>query len=157
MNILIPILLQLAGVGVVMAEIFLPSGGILSIVALGLFGYSIFLVFTEISVGMGLIFLAADVVTVPGLIVFSLKMLSKTPAALKRELSRESGVSSQSVGMEKLAGLEGEALTDLRPSGMARLNGARTDVVTRGEYIEKGTQVVVVKVTGNQVIVKRRK
>jgi membrane-bound ClpP family serine protease len=38
---------------------------------------------------------------------------------------------------------------------MARLNGARTDVVTRGEYIEKGVTVVVVKVTGNQVVVKR--
>ncbi len=149
--------LQLAGVGVVVAEIFLPSGGILSILAFGLFGYSLFLVFTEISTSAGLVFLAADIVTVPFLVVFCLKMLAKSPAALKRELSRDLGVSSQSVGMEKLAGLEGEALTDLRPAGMARLNGARTDVVTRGEYIEKGTQVVVLKVTGNQVVVKRRK
>ncbi len=157
MELLIPIVLQLAGVGVILAEIFLPSGGILSVLALGLFGYSLFLVFTEISTSTGLIFLATDIVAIPFLVVFGLKMLSKSPASLKRVLSREQGVFSQSPAMGKLAGLEGEALTDLRPSGMARLNGARTDVVTRGEYIEKGTRVVVVKVTGNQVIVKKRK
>jgi len=34
-SLLLPIILQLAGVVVVIAEIILPSGGILSIVALG--------------------------------------------------------------------------------------------------------------------------
>jgi membrane protein implicated in regulation of membrane protease activity len=29
-------------------------------------------------------------------------------------------------------------------------------VVTRGEYLEKGTPIIVVKVTGNQIIVKKQ-
>jgi membrane-bound serine protease (ClpP class) len=37
---LIPVLLQLAGVIIIIAEIFLPSGGLLSLMAAGLFGYS---------------------------------------------------------------------------------------------------------------------
>ena len=157
MNLVFPIILQLAGVGVIIAEIFLPSGGVLSILAAGVFGYSLFLVFTGVSTTAGAIFLVIDVVMVPILVLFGVKALARSPASLKKELSREGGYFSQSPGMEKYLGVKGEALTDLRPAGMARLDGQRTDVVTRGEYVEKGTQVVVIKVTGNQIIVKQSK
>jgi membrane-bound serine protease (ClpP class) len=58
--------------------------------------------------------------------------------------------------MDQYKGVEGIALTDLRPAGMALLNDRRTDVVTRGEYLDKGTPVVVIKITGNQIVVKRQ-
>jgi membrane-bound serine protease (ClpP class) len=64
-SLLFPIILQLAGVMVIIAEIILPSGGILSIVALGVFGYSLFIVFKEISISVGLVFAAADLVLIP--------------------------------------------------------------------------------------------
>ena len=47
-SLLLPIILQLVGVVVIIAEIILPSGGILSNVALAVFGYSLFIVFNEI-------------------------------------------------------------------------------------------------------------
>ena len=50
---LIPVLLQLAGVIIIIAEIFLPSGGLLSLMAAGLFGYSLFIVFHDISTMVG--------------------------------------------------------------------------------------------------------
>jgi membrane-bound serine protease (ClpP class) len=157
MKLLFPIILQLAGVGVILAEIFLPSGGILSIVAGGILIYSLYIVFTEISTTAGIVFLAADIITLPILIVIGLKLLAHSPASLKKELSRKDGVFSQSPEMEKLTGLKGEALTDLRPAGMARIDGSRTDVVTRGEYIEKGSPIEVIKVTGNQIVVRKQK
>ncbi len=45
------------------------------------------------------------------------------------------------------------ALTDLRPSGAALLNGKRTDVLTEGSFVLRGTKVRVIKVEGSSVIV----
>ena len=55
---------------------------------------------------------------------------------------------------EELVGAEGEAVTQLRPSGIARLNERRYDVVTRGEMIEKGTPIKVIEVSGNRIVVR---
>lgn len=39
---------------------------------------------------------------------------------------------------ESLVGLVGTTLTPLRPAGMALLDGQRTDVVSRGEFVAAG-------------------
>lgn len=48
----------------------------------------------------------------------------------------------------------GTALTQLRPSGTANINGQRVDVVTEGDLIERGTQIKVVAVEGARVVVR---
>ncbi len=53
-----------------------------------------------------------------------------------------------------LVGRTGEAVTDLRPSGFATLDGRRTDVVTRGEHVAAGARVEVVEVEGTRVVVR---
>ncbi|MFO8085952.1 MAG: NfeD family protein [Desulfobacterales bacterium] len=157
MNPLIPVILQLAGVGIIIAEIIIPSGGILSILAVGVFAYSLYLVFTNISIAAGAVLLIVDLVTIPVLIIIGIKFLARSSfVTLRQTLSREQGVTSQSEDMDQYKGVEGLALTDLRPAGMALLNDRRTDVVTRGEYLDKGTPVVVIKITGNQIVVKRQ-
>ena len=80
-------------------------------------------------------------------------MLAKSPLTLNKKLSSKEGILSQSPELQSYLGQEGIALSDLRPSGIARINGKRVDVVTRGEYLEKNTPIVVHSVTGNQVIV----
>jgi membrane-bound ClpP family serine protease len=156
MNFLIPVILQFAGIGIIIAEIIIPSGGILSIVAVGIFVYSLYMIFTGISIAAGTVVLIIDLITIPILIILGLKFIAHSPVTLKETLSREQGVSSQSKDMDQFLGLEGTALTDLRPAGMALLSEQRIDVVTRGEYLEKGTPIIVVKVTGNQIIVKKQ-
>lgn len=150
------IVLQLAGVLVVIAEIIIPSGGIISVVALGLFGYSLYMVFTELSAATGMVFLALDVVTIPILILTGLKMLARSPATLKTQLSRNSGVVSQAKELAGYLGHEGTAVSDLRPAGVAEIDGRRVDVVSRGDFIERGSAVVVSAVTGNQIIVRKK-
>lgn len=156
MNLFIPVILQLAGIGIIIAEIIIPSGGILSILAVGIFAYSLYIVFTNISLFAGMVFLTVDLITIPVLIILGLKFIARSPVTLRETLSRELGVTSQSEDMDHFLGLEGIALTDLRPAGMALLDDRRTDVVTRGEYLDKGTPVVVIKITGNQIVVKKQ-
>ena len=155
-RLLLPIILQLVGVVVIIAEIILPSGGILSIAALGVFGYSLFIVFNEISMIIGFSFVAADLILIPVLVIVGLKLLARSPVTLRKTLSRKEGVSSQSSELESYVGRQGSALTDLRPAGIAVINGKRVDVVTRGEYLEKDSAIIVTAVTGNQIIVRKK-
>ena len=155
-SLLLPIILQLVGVVVIIAEIILPSGGILSIVALGVFGYSLFIVFNEISMTIGFSFVAADLILIPVLVIVGLKLLARSPVTLRKTLSRKEGVSSQSSELESYVGMQGNAVTDLRPAGIAVINGKRVDVVTRGEYLEKDSAIIVTAVTGNQIIVRKK-
>lgn len=54
---------------------------------------------------------------------------------------------------ELLNGL-GEALTQLRPSGTASINGQRVDVVAETGLIERGVKIKVVAVEGARVVVR---
>ncbi|OGQ97292.1 MAG: serine protease [Deltaproteobacteria bacterium RIFOXYD12_FULL_57_12] len=157
MNILtLAILLQLAGLAVVIAEIILPSGGILALLAMGLFGYAIFLAFQELSTTLGMIFIIADLITIPILVVFGLKMLARSPVTLRSSLSRDKGVTSQASDMVTYVGKTGRASSNLRPGGVAVIDGRRLDVVSRGEFITKDAEIVVMDVTGNQIIVREK-
>jgi membrane-bound serine protease (ClpP class) len=152
----LPILLQLIGILVIIAEIILPSGGILSILATGLFGYSLYLVFTNISTSAGMAFVIADIILIPILVYFGIKFLAKSPVTLRTKLSKEDGVTSQSPDHNDYLGSQGVAVTDLRPSGVATIEDERLDVVTQGEYLEKQTQIIVIAVRGNQIVVKQK-
>ena len=48
----------------------------------------------------------------------------------------------------------GVADCDLRPSGIAIIEGERYDVQTKGEYIEKGHKVSVSSIEGDHLYVK---
>ena len=150
------VILQLIGIIVIIAEIILPSGGILSILAAGILGYSLYTVFHDVSVQMGWVFVAADAVIIPILVVVGLKLLANSPVTLRTTLSSEEGVTSQPSELDEFLGMEGIAVTDLRPTGTAVINGKRVDVVSRGEYLEKDSRIVVSSVTGNQIIVRKK-
>ena len=55
--------------------------------------------------------------------------------------------------MEPLEGKRGVTLSALRPSGFARIDGRKVDVVTRGEMIDEDVDVVVIDVSANRVVV----
>ena len=62
------------------------------------------------------------------------------PSASKGD--RKGGISS--VTYTKMVGARGTALTDLRPSGVARIDNHRIDVVTEGGFIEEGKTIEVI-------------
>jgi membrane-bound serine protease (ClpP class) len=53
-----------------------------------------------------------------------------------------------------LVGRDGVAVTDLRPSGTARVGDERLDVVTEGEYVPQGSRVQVVQSDGYRHVVR---
>ena len=53
-----------------------------------------------------------------------------------------------------LEGESGVALTELHPSGTARVAGSRMSVQTRGEFLPAGARVTVIEARGNRVVVR---
>ncbi len=93
---------------------------------------------------------------------FLFKFLPKTEIwnsfILKDKINSNSGYDGtieNQKGAEKLIGQKGIALSDLRPSGIALINNLRVDVVTQGEYIDKGENIEVVAKDGLRIIVKK--
>ncbi len=154
---ILPILLQAAGMAVLVAEILLPSGGVLTIIAVGLLGYSLYQVFATISIVAGMAFVAADIVILPIVGIVGMKLLARSPLALRSSLSKTDGVVSYDEKLADYLGKQGVALTDMRPAGTAKIEGERVDVVTRGDYIEKGDAVEVSRVEGGRVVVKKKR
>jgi membrane-bound serine protease (ClpP class) len=86
------------------------------------------------------------------------KYLPKTTVWKKMELSAAAVTAPDQPGdvaPSALVGATGVAETILRPSGKARINGKLVDVVTQGDWIEKGQPVRVVEARGAQLIVTR--
>lgn len=53
-------------------------------------------------------------------------------------------------------GDSGIAMTYLRPSGKVKIENEILDVITEGEFIEKGTPVIISEISGNRLIVSRK-
>lgn len=152
---LLPLILQIMAIFTVAVEVFVPSMGLLSVIALGFAGYSLFLVFNTFPIAVFYAVLGADLILLPVVLILGVKLLAVSPLSLKKKLSASQGVISQSPDLKNYLDCTGHSITTLRPSGTALINGVRLDVVTDGEFIEANTPVSVCKVTGNQVIVCR--
>jgi len=150
------VLLLLLGLGLVVAEILVPSFGVLSVLATGAIVGSVVMAFQE-STGVGVRFLIAVALLVPTVIVLGFKLFPRSPFGKHMVAGGLSFGSQAAIDQRDLAlgGKEGVVEADCRPAGMARIEGRRVDVVTRGEWIAAGVRVRVVEVQGNRVVVAR--
>jgi membrane-bound serine protease (ClpP class) len=161
----IEILMFAGGIVLILLEIFvIPGFGIAGISGIILVFVSLFLSLVGSDpfinyemISKAIIQLSISLVAALGLIFILAKYLPKTSAFNKFILSdsekSDEGFSSHSITKD-LIGAEGIALTTLRPSGTAEINGKRVDVVTESEYVEKGKKIKVIAVEGIRVVVK---
>lgn len=152
------VLCFIIGVGLLVAEVFMPGFGVAGISGIVLEIISIILTYLKYgglaALGLTVVILAVIGITISVSLRSATKgRLSKSRIILKdRETSAEGYLAS--ADMEVFVGKEGEATTVLRPSGMADVDGIRLNVVSEGEYIPKGTKVRVVRVDGARVVVR---
>ena len=86
-------------------------------------------------------------------LVICLRWIARGRLSKSRLVLNEVATQSKDSGLEQYVGKTGAAHTPLRPAGIAELDGVRLNVVTEGDYIERGTPVRVVRVSGNRVVV----
>ncbi|SFF53483.1 membrane-bound serine protease (ClpP class) [Halobacillus alkaliphilus] len=149
------IILLILGIGLVIAEIFLPGGiagiaGVVSIVA-SLMLSSADMGHMAMSIGIALI--ATIIVSV---ILFKTMGLERgffRHIILQDSTSAEKGYLSSTSRLE-LIGMVGETMTPLRPAGTAVFDGERLDVVTEGGFVGTGQSVKVLKTEGSRIVVR---
>ena len=67
--------------------------------------------------------------------------------------SSEEGYVSAQPRLE-LIGRAGTAASELRPAGIAEIDGERVDVTTEGDWVKSGTPIIVVRAEGMRVVVR---
>ena len=144
------IVIYVAGLAAMLAELFLP-GAVMGILGfLAVCGTIIGAYATGHPV-MGTVMVVVTIAMFPLFFLVWRRVLGRF-WTLK---STVSGTSAGSVRAEDLLGKEGDAVSQLRPSGIATVEGTRYSVVTRGEMLEKGARVKVIDVTGSRIVVKK--
>jgi len=144
--------LLIGGMTVLAAEILILPGGIA-----GIFGglslvAGIFVAWNYYGAFWGAVTILGTVVGTLTLAVLAFK--SKT---LRKRLVLDAhlvhGGGTESQDRLALKGKRGITITNLRPSGMAEIDGERIDVVSEGEFIERGKTITVVEIEGPRIIV----
>ncbi|WP_375540544.1 NfeD family protein [Peribacillus simplex] len=143
------------GVILVLVEFFIP-GGIIGLLGFTAIVGSLFLA-TGDPVHMTISLLIAVTVSILVFIllvkVFGKQMKFFRKMILTDATKTEQGYVSNPNRLD-LLGVEGKALTDLRPSGTALVKEERVDVVTEGSFISKGSSIIIIKVEGSRVVVR---
>ncbi len=147
------ILLFFGGVLLLLAEIFiLPGFGVAGIGGTVAIFASIYFTFGDQSLYVG----ALAVLIVGAGLVLAFRYLPRTRAG--RVLVLDSTIASKAQPTNQLKSLEGaigKALTPLRPAGTAMFGERKIDVVTEGDYVEKGSTIRIVRVEGGRVVVRK--
>ena len=111
-----------------------------------------------IGAALGRVAISAAVAMATSILV--LQFLPRVPIGrrlmLETALGAEEGYASAPDRDLSRLGRAGHALSPLRPAGFADIDGERIDVVSEGEMIEAGAPVVVTRVDGNRIVVRRR-
>lgn len=71
-----------------------------------------------------------------------------------RSVRSDRVIPAETAAKTYLVGVDGVALTPLRPGGLAQLGAERVDVVTSGEPLDKGDRIRVLSVDGPRVLVR---
>ncbi len=130
-------------------ELFIP-GAIVGICGAGCVIASVIFAYLYVSNLLGHILLGIGICFIPIFFITWYKLLTRTFAVK----DTEEGFSSARGELEGLLSAEGVAITTLRPSGTANINGNKVDVVSEGEMISKNTKIKVTDVKGNRIVVK---
>jgi membrane-bound serine protease (ClpP class) len=145
------VLLLVLGVALLAAEILvIPGFGLVGLLGISSTMGAGVVAFTQLGTFWGVTALGGGL-AISGLMAW---LLPRTAAGRDMVLEQDQrGVRAADPTLAQLAGLEGEAVTTLRPSGTARVHGRVVDVVTDGLYVEAGARVRVAKVEGSRVVV----
>ena len=161
--------LLLVGSGLVLLvlEVFvIPGFGLAGVLGIG-----------ALLAGLSLSFVGAGatwefILRAAGRVIFSLLLALAGSLALLRFLPRlpfgkrliletglpaGQGYASAPESDSSWLGKSGIALSPLRPAGIAEIENQRVDVVSDGEFIDSGAPVVVTRVDGNRIVVRRHR
>ncbi len=155
MKFLWPIALQTMTFALAMAEVVVPSFGILAMVCVALGAYSWYFIVTRLGHSAIIGFGIADLLLIPVGIKISLSMLSRSPISHKTDLGSGSGLESIDLELQKHVGALALVDAPLRPTGRIRIGEDTFEAQTSGDFADRNTQVKVISVIGSRFQVEK--
>lgn len=153
------LILFVVGLVLLLVELFLiPGFGVTGVSGIIAICFSIVMVFGGIYSALSAI---ASIITYS--VIFLLLVYWWGPKlkifdrfVLKEEMAADQGfVANDNDAFDHLLNLEGIATSPCRPSGKVKIGDERYDAVSDGDFIEKGSRIVVRKVDGNKIVVRQ--
>jgi membrane-bound serine protease (ClpP class) len=93
--------------------------------------------------------------------LFFFRFLPRMPFGRKlildADLPADAGYASAPESDRQWLHKSGKAVSALRPAGIAEIDGERIDVVSDGEFIDPGENIVVTRVDGNRIVVRHQR
>ncbi|MBN1294767.1 MAG: hypothetical protein JXB48_23225 [Candidatus Latescibacteria bacterium] len=145
----IALLVAIGFVFLIIELLLIPGFSVPGIVGIAMIGYGIFKAHAEYgTAGAAIAFLTSAAAA-----VILVRIALKSRAARSVRLDYDERGTTAIDDYTGLVGMEGRALSNLRPSGTALIGNKRIDVVTDGEYISKDMAIRVQAVDGTRIIV----
>jgi membrane-bound serine protease (ClpP class) len=156
------IVLLIAGLIILVFEVFVPSGGFLAVtttVVLILSACCAFAAWFEEHPAIWWTYCALLVLLIPTTLGSTFYILPKTSVGKKvlleaPDLAQLEPFVDESARLEKLIGRRGLALTLLNPGGMVLIDGERLHAFSEGILIEPQTEVEVLEIRGTRLLVR---
>jgi membrane-bound ClpP family serine protease len=144
-----------------LAELFIPSGGILGLLAV-VSGMAGLVCLFRYDVTWGLSGTASMIVMLPSFGYFAFRLWPSTPlgrriigAPTEEELNKaREAEQTERKRVNELVGKEGVVLSALRPVGVVDIDGVRYDALSEAMFIQAGARVKIVHADSRQVKVR---
>lgn len=150
---------MLVGLALLVIEAFIPGFGVAGLAGICFEIAGVVLVYMSYGPLPAVLALLA-VLALAGLVLFfSLRSarkgkISQSDMVLK-DVQRDEDGYRASDDQSQLVGKTGTVQTELRPTGMALIDGERVNVLSDGSFIEAGAKICVTRVDGSRVLVRR--
>jgi len=151
------VFLYFACAALIIAEVFVPSGGLISLCALAcLIGGAV--IFFQHSATAGWIGVGIAAVMIPSVLIFTYRIFPKTRFGKSVTLTppeRQQGDAIPDTSeLKEMLGKVGVVITPLRPVGMCDFAGKRVECVAESGYVDKDKKVKVIDVESTQLTVR---
>ncbi len=142
----------------IVAEMIIPSFGLISIASLACLGGGLFIFHNYDLIGTGVI-VAAIIVPITLFIAYKRFPQSKAGKAVILDAEiKEPGQGIPDVDfLKSLLGKKGITISTMRPVGKCEIDGKKIECVAEQGFVNKGVEMEVIRVDGSQVTVREIK
>lgn len=152
--VVIGIILLVVGFVLVGIEMVIPGFGAPGISGIVCLVAGIFMTADSVETG---IFITVVVIVILGILMtIIMGFLSQRKSPIILEADVRAGATISPSDLSYLLNKEGTALTDLKPAGKGNFEGIELDVFSEGQYLKKGTPIIISKISQSRLMVKER-
>jgi membrane-bound ClpP family serine protease len=159
---LLAVVLLFAGLGVLVLEVFVPSGGVLAIITTITLCLSLMCAYAAWAQQYPMVwwgFCGLVVLLIPTTLIGAFYVLPRTPIGKRALLVAPDAddlrpYTEDEARLNKLVGQYGRTLTLMNPGGMVLVAGQRLHAFSEGMLVEPDTSVEVVEIRGTRVVVR---